>query len=314
MAYERDFQEIAEKVHALDSSITVFCVPANVEGPIPDSEWRYPTLTVAVTAKFRLPIKRGTVLKNRQISKLDQQKTFRRHSIRTPEALPFTFGMTLDPTIFGEFVVLKPMDLKLMSQGDLVFLFRRGRLCGLEKEELPADHPVRDNPQAFMVQKYVHTGTQPRCIRVGTFFGKAIFSYTIEPCRQVPDLDSPDDVLEQASVASNLAERIRRLAAEEDAVQLAQATHAAFGPVPLLGIDLLRDQATGQLYVLEINGGGNTWHFSSRIGEGTRVSIGAAKGAGSDADEQGRLALIQQFGAFDVIARTLVAKTRESAS
>jgi hypothetical protein len=222
--------------------------------------------------------------------------------------------MELDPTVFDELVVLKPTDPELMSEGDMVFLFRRERLCGLEKEELPPAHPVRRKPNAFLAQKYIHTGKQPRCIRVGTFFGKAIFCYTIETRRQLPDLDSPDEVLEKASVASNLAERTRRLVVDEDAIRLAEATHRAFGSVPLLGIDLLRDLATGQLYVLEINAGGNTWHFSSKIGEETRVSIGAARKAGNGAGEEGRLALIEQFGAFGVIARSLVAKTRELAA
>jgi hypothetical protein len=312
---ERDFREIAEKVHALDRSITVFCVPANLEAAIPDPEWRYPTLTVAMGSDFKLPIKRGPVLKNHQISKLDQQDVLRAHGIPTPSALHFTFGMTLDQSIFGEFVVLKPMDLRLTSHGNLVYLFWRTRLCRLEPDDLPPDHPVRNNPHSFLVQKYIHTGTQPRCIRVGTFLGKAIFCYSIEPKQLLPHLDAPDDVIEQASVASNSGgERIRRLVVEEDAIRLAEAVHKAFGSIPLLGIDILQDHFTGELYVLETNPGGNTWIFSSKLGEGTRTSIGAGRVSGGDADAQGRLALIEQLGAFDVVARGLVAKTRELSS
>jgi hypothetical protein len=308
----RDFREIAEKVHAFDRNMTVFAVPQNLTATLPDAEWRYPTLTVAMGSDFKLPIRRGPVLKNYQIAKLDQQDILRAHGIPTPPALRFKYGMALDQSIFGELVVLKPMDLRLTSHGNLIYLFRRTRLCRLGPDDLPLDHPVRENPQSFLVQKYIHTGAQPRCIRVGTFLEKAIFCYSIEPIEELPQLDAADDVLEQASIASNSGgERIRRLVVEEQAIQLAEAVHRAFGSVPLLGVDIVREHATGQLYVLETNPGGNTWIFSSKLGEGTRTSIGASRTHGGDADANGRLALIEQFGAFDIVARALAAKTRE---
>jgi hypothetical protein len=73
LAYDRDFNEIAERVHSHDPRITIFSLPANLETTIPDAEWRYPTLTVALTAKYKLPIKRGPILQNHQIGKLAQQ-------------------------------------------------------------------------------------------------------------------------------------------------------------------------------------------------------------------------------------------------
>ncbi len=162
---------------SLDRSITIFSLWAGVEAPIPDAEWQYPTLTVALTPKYKLPIKRGRILQNRQIGKLAQQDILRQHGIPTPPALPFTFGMMLDPLFSVTFVVLKPMDLKLTSQG-LAFLFSRRRLSSLAKEDLPRDHPVGRNPNSFMVQKYIHTRAKPYAIRVGTFLAKTIYCYT----------------------------------------------------------------------------------------------------------------------------------------
>lgn len=310
----QDFKEIGEKIRRLDASIAVFGVPGNLATRLPDSEWRYRTLTVAMGAKFKLPVKRGPVLENHEIPKLAQQDILGAHGIPTPPALPFRFAMDLDRNLFGELVVVKPMDLRLTSHGNFVYLFRRARLCELTPEDLPLDHPVRNNPHSFLVQKYIHTGPRPRCIRVGTFFEKVIFSYAIEPKQELPDLDAPDDLLERASVASNAGERSRQLIVEDDAIELAIRVHKAFGSLPLLGMDIVRDHFTGKLYVLETNAGGNTWTFSSSIGEGTRISIGALTHAGGDADARGRLALIKQFGAFDVVARALVAKTRELAA
>jgi hypothetical protein len=310
VAYERDFNEIAEKVNALDRSITVFALPAKLDAAIPAAEWRYPTLTVAMTSKFKLPIKRGPIMKNQQIGKLAQQDILRQHGIATPPALPFTFGMMLDPIIFGELVVLKPMDLKLTSLG-IAFLFGRRRLSSLTQRDLPRDHPMSLNPNSFMVQKYIHTGTKPYCIRVCTFLAKALYCYTSGSAQELACFNPEDDLLEaEAAIWPVASERKRRLVFDEDAIQLAEAAHRAFGSVPLLGIDLLRDHTTGQLYVLEVNAGGNTWHFTSTIGEPTRRSL-SPKGPGSDASSQGRRALLEQFGAFDIAARVLVARTRE---
>lgn len=310
LAYERDFEEIAKKVYSLDPSITIFSLRAGGEATIPDAEWRYPTLTVALTPKYKLPIKRGPILKNIQIGKIGQQDIFQQHGIPTPPALPFTFGMALDPDVFSDLVVLKPLDLKLTSQG-MAFLFSRRRLSSLRQEDLPGDHPVGINPNAFMVQKYVHSGTMPYVIRVGTFFAKAIYCYTSGAAEELVHPGPEGDLFAaDVSISPAISERKRQLVFDEDAIQLAEATHRAFGSVPLLGIDLVRDQSTGQLYVLEANPGGNTWHFSSKIGEPTRRSL-APKGQEGDTSSRGRLALLEQFGAFDIAAEALVAKTRE---
>ena len=61
-----------------------------------------------MTSHFHLPIKRGPVLKVQAIGKLAQQDILRQHGLPTPPALPFTFGMMLDPIMFGDFVVVKP--------------------------------------------------------------------------------------------------------------------------------------------------------------------------------------------------------------
>lgn len=312
--YERDFDEIATKVNALDRDITVYHLPAALRVDLPVSAWQYPTLTVALTPRFRLTIRRGPVLRNEAIQKLAQQEIFRKHGIPTPPALPFRFGMTLDPILFGDLVVLKPVNLQLTSHGDGIMLFRRRRVELLRPRELPRDHPLLGVKSDFLVQKYVHTGRRPRCIRVGTFLQRAIFSYEVEPVQELPGLDASDEFLQQASVASNCGERERRLVAEDDAILLAEAAHRAAGSVPLLGVDIIRDTATKKLYVLELNAGGNTWHFSSDLGTDTRISLGCPGDSNGDASSHGRQALIQQFGAFDIAARALVERTRELAS
>ncbi len=53
---------------------------------------------------------------------------------------------------------------------------------------------------------------------------------------------------------------------DPDILSLAERAHAAFPRVPLLGIDILRDAESGQLFVVELNGIGYLWDFSSPTG------------------------------------------------
>jgi hypothetical protein len=102
---------------------------------------------------------------------------------------------------------------------------------------------------------------------------------------------------------------------EAEIERLAERVHTQFPDMPILGIDVLRDAATRELYVLECNSGGNTWHFSSKIGERIRLGFGNAKVNGvARANQIARRMLIEQYGAFDIVATTLVEKTHRLAS
>ena len=57
----------------------------------------------------------------------------------------------------------------------------------------------------------------------------------------------------------------------------------------------------GRHLVLEMNGGGNTWHFPSASGPGVRTAFG------------GRARMLEQLGAWRVIAEELVRRTRGEA-
>jgi hypothetical protein len=314
--YERDFDEIAAKVTALDEDITVYHRPSSLDAELPAGVWEHPTLTVALVQRFRVPIARGPVLRNSTIGKLAQQEIFRRHGIATPPSLPFRFGMKLDPILFGNFVVLKPLNLRLTSHGDGVMLFRRQRAEGLREAELPAHHPLRRLRSDFLVQRYVHTGADIRWNRVSSLFSRPL--YAIHSMSRQPklDLSDPDEAIENADITNGRdGDRIQQFSAQPDILALARNVHDALPHIPLLGIDILREQRTGKLFVLEANPGGNTWHFSSRSGWEWRQAM--ARDASADPkviDETARHRLISQFGAFDVAAQVLAEKTAELAA
>jgi len=74
--YVRDFEEITEKIFAIDPAISVFCIDQSVSRVMPDDAWERPTLTVALMTKFNAEIKRGRILMNRSILKPGQHKAF----------------------------------------------------------------------------------------------------------------------------------------------------------------------------------------------------------------------------------------------
>jgi hypothetical protein len=314
--YEQDFQEIARKVTSIDREITVYTLADSSMAQLPSLAWMWPTLVVALTPEFRLQIRRGTVLKNSQVQKLAQFEMFRKAGIPSPAMAPFRFGMMLDPLLFGDFVVIKPMDLALTSQGRGTQLFRRQRLERMEPRDFPLDHPIHRAQEGYLVQKFIDTGPYPYFRRIQTFFGKIMYCWQSMLDEPRAALDAPDSEVERMVIDTKLTtKKTRSLVKDTHFERLAQRVHGVFPDIPILGCDVIREEATGDLYVLECNPGGNTWHISSKMAENTRAALGNVKANGfKRANERGRRLLIEQYGAFDVVAKTLVEKTRSLAS
>ena len=76
--YERDFDDIADKVNRLNPAITIFSLPARLKTSLPEQHWQTPTLTVVLQNRFHLQVKRGPVFRNGAIGKFEQQDLFRR--------------------------------------------------------------------------------------------------------------------------------------------------------------------------------------------------------------------------------------------
>ncbi|WP_395660592.1 hypothetical protein [Aestuariivirga sp.] len=314
--YEQDFDEIAAKVNARDRDITVYHLPANLRVELPISAWNHPTLTISLTPNFKLPVLRGPVLRNYAIDKLAQQEIFRMHGIATPPACRFRFGLKLDPILFSQFVIVKPGDLRLTSTGEGIRLMRRQRLESLAPSELDETHPLRPNPLNYIVQRFVDTGEYIRYNRVTSFFGIPLWCNEAVSETPRPSLASSDDILEAIPIA-NLAfgKRHYRFHSDPDVLSLAKLVHSALPSIPLLGIDILREEKTGKLLVLECNAGGNGWHFSSKAAASFREEIAVAHGHTGTASERfGRQVLMDQFDAFSGAADILVQKTRALAT
>jgi hypothetical protein len=82
----------------------------------------------------------------------------------------------------------------------------------------------------------------------------------------------------------------------------AHRMNEAFPAIPVKGCDILREETTGKLYAIEVNGGGNVWHFSSAIFQRSRNQMG------------GRDAMVQYYDPWPKAARILIKMTREHAA
>lgn len=314
--YEEDFKEISEKIFALDPDITIYALAAGSDDQLPEAAWQRPTLTVALNPVFNLRVRRGPVLKNYQIDKLVQQRIFREAGIATPPMLPFTIGMRLDPIMFGEFVVIKPMSLDLTSHGDGIQIFRRRRLEDMQQRDFPQEHPIHRDRQGYLVQKFVDTGEYPTQHRLLSLFGERLFHYRTISSDARKSLGAANEELEKSIIATQSASHRRReLVSDARFAETARKLHSQLPEIPLLGIDILVEPATSRHFVIEINAGGNTWGFSSSLAAPLRRELGQQNARGGRKfDRVGKKLLKEQFGAFDLAAKVLLEKTCLAAS
>jgi hypothetical protein len=314
--YEQDFREIAEKISIIDPKISVFCIDPRTIHAMPDEAWERPTLTVAFLSKFKAKIRRGAVLTNRAIHKPGQHRAFVEAGVSTPPTLRFIPGMKLDPIMFGEYVVIKPINPDLGSYGRGIQLFRRKKLETMLLTDFPPNHLIYRQRDGFVVQRFIDTGPHLPVYRVLTLFGEPLYSFKAWDMVALPPIFGSDSDIEKLRVTSNTGDfRTRAACADDDVLKLGALVGQALPDIPLLGTDIIREYKTGRLFALECNPGGNVWHFSSRITAGIRQQMGGASLVGTKKAEQiGRQLMIDQFGAFDRAAEVLVRKTYELAA
>ncbi len=160
---------------------------------------------------------------------------------------------SLDPATWGEFVVLKPRRYR-----QLVLRRRRQprahRPCALCAAGGLSRSPSRA-PRSH-ARAAVHRQRRPGhgLPRAHTLFGEPALlpADAVAPPRV--DLGAADAVIEQAVIAAKaLDEEEEHSSTTPASSQVARAAHAAMPEVPLKGCDIMREAATGRLYVLEVN-------------------------------------------------------------
>ena len=289
-----DFYDIAKRVLKLDPEIRilVFADEILLEN-IPEGFFNLPVLVIYLVnpppANFKHELPYISVS---PMTKLEQYWILKKANIPYLPIEPFICGTSVDSELYGNWVVLKPKSLQ--STGKDINMLPTKVLPFIKASDFPADHLIhRDD---YYVQKFVKTGSYPFHYRAMIFCGEILYSATNKSNIPYPDLTADIPTLLNTTVASNIVgNRERKIVKDERKNRFALRVAKALPKYPILGIDIIEDVETNKLYVLEINAGGNGWHFSSAIAANTPEHT----------EEHAKQMLIQ-YNAFDTAAKALL--------
>jgi hypothetical protein len=293
-----DFRDIARRIGRIAPEIKTHVFHPYRFSELPGTVWEHPTLLVNLTLSEPLKMPRGGALVSLPLSKLQQDKMFRLAGVRTPLTAQYEIGMQIDAQVWGEFILMKPMPLHLTSKNIGIQVFRTSRLSGMTATDFPPDHLVHSTD--MLIQQLVDTGPLLEKYRALTLCGEVLYIGRGTNARERPDLSSPDEVIEATNFRSDGSHG--EYGDYPDVHEFALRMAAAFPAVPLLGCDIVRDARSGELNAIEVNAGGNVWHFSSQLQADRRARL--------PEDMKRRQ---EQYGAFDVAARALIRATRHMA-
>lgn len=297
-----DWHAIARHVRDIDPRIETFVVDWSQHASYTRRRAAgKPTLIVSPSPLGPFQPRRGMIYQGRRIEKTEQLALLEQAGVAVPRTALLTPGLTLDPADWGDVVIVKPSHIPTSSRGAGIHLMRTERVRYRTPKEYPPGHPGRAGP--IFIQQFIDTGDRIQSCRVLTLFGEPLYCIRDLSLSRRVSLHAPDDEIEGAPIATQQLDCAGTFVDDEDVLAIARAADAAIPDVPLKGCDVLREAGTGKLYVLEVNPGGNTWHFSSAMLAEERAENGPEF-------ERKR---IRQFDALRTSARILAARTMQEA-
>jgi hypothetical protein len=270
-----DFEEIRRLVRQLAPQVRVTLL-RDGRCRLPRIGWtRRPTMLFSPAPLRRLKPARGRIFQGRLLGKANEYRALEAQGIPIPRWALLTENERPDLSSFGPYVVVKP---DLGGRGADVKIYRKGRVRWKPREARRGAGWGNDDR---IVQEFVYTGPWPVSYRVVTLFGRALLCFRIEASHERAPLRdrygfTPAPSGSARAPGGSLGERLPGtivsngrgcdidLRTDREVIELAENAHAAFPEIPLLGFDVVREQPSGRLYVLEANAGGSSWHFSTR--------------------------------------------------
>lgn len=287
-----DFYAIAERMASRAPDIEVFIAENERIMPrVRKAASTRPTLVFSPGPLGVFRPARGRIFAGRPMPKLEEMRRLAEGGIPVPAFTELRPDTVLAEADFGSHVILKPSH-PMASNARGQILMRRAAVRYRPLPDYPAGHPGRQGP--MVVQRYIDTGLYPAQYRVLTLFGRPLYALSWRSTVPRAQLDSPDHVLAASRVTALGTDFTGGYAFDADVLDLAARIYAALPDIPLQGCDIIREERTGKLYALEVNPGGNTWHFSSGV-----PVVPEAEAKRKD-----------QFDAWSVAAEVLAEKTR----
>lgn len=298
----QDFEDIKQRIEAQAPDIEVFI--ATTEGPnisLRKRAAKRPTLVMCPSGLRQFQPRRGKTYNGRLVPKLEQIDRLAALGIPTPLTTILGPDTKIDPKEWGSYVFLKPASTRYGSKGLGVAVVKTEYLQYRPPESFPEGHVGRHTK--FIVQQFIDTGAHAANYRVNTLFDRPLYCLHMQLHEPRPTLDGSVGEIWDTRFASNThaVTRSRTLCIEPEVIDLALRCHEAVPDVPVKGVDILREAATGKLFVIELNCLSATWHISSSYFDQFR-----ANGL-SRAEMEG------QLGAFDRAAEVLIERTRQEA-
>jgi hypothetical protein len=294
-----DWLTIKEKINAKAPDIDVRIVDNRTNDPaIRDWQLSRPSLVFSPCGLSSFKPAGGKIYVGRRIDKMEQIRRFIAAGLPTPRSVPLIPGLSLNPEIWGEFVLVKPV-VEGGAFGRLIMVARAENV-GTRFVELTHNGQFKMHVQRAV--DAVDDIGRPFVYRALTVFERPLYIGRTTRTTPRPSLA---EMCEAGSglIAHNAigAEFDRQIANDEDVIYLTRQVSAAMRGSACLGIDIVRERSTGELFVLETNPGGHVWHLSSDM-------------VGAKLSRKIRKKMYNQFGALDVAADALIQKTREEAS
>jgi hypothetical protein len=264
-----DLDRMARRVSELDPAIAAQVVSKRQRDqyrllPL----WLRPALSLSMIDVTKRKLLPGRFVSAKRMGKRGEYERMDRVGIPVPRWQVMTAETCLDPAEWGPYVVEKPDRGRV---GANIRIRRTGRMQYVPPESWPADHYGRDGP--MLAQQFIYTGEWPTSYRVVTFFGEVLMSVRqTTRDRGQPLTGRWDFKTGGLSIVSNTKSMEVVMDKDREVVALAERAHRlAFGDIPLLGFDIIRDADTGALFILECHAHGTAWMFSSGMGLGIQT-------------------------------------------
>lgn len=264
-----DFEKISRRLLKIDSRIRILGFGNRIDlNKIPKGFFELPHLIIYLVNPPPVDyIHQSPKLNVRFLGKLEEYELFKKHGLSALPIEPFKWGANVDKRIYGDWVVLKPEFLT--STGADVNMIPTDELQKIKPEDFPENHLIHSD--SYLVQRLLITGDRPSIYRATLFLGKVLYSLEASLNSPYPKKDSEISELLRTSIATNQhSNRTFRLLIDERKNLFCMRVAEALSEFPLLAIDVLEHPETKELFVLEINAGGNTWHFSSERAKNTQ--------------------------------------------
>ena len=295
----KDFSEIGELIKAKNNKIFVYILSGHFPvDQVATINWHLPTFSIGINGQGHCIPKRGPYFFNHAINKFQQIEAMKRSKIRVPNSKVYVATDIYSESDWGDYVIVKSGRIAGSSDGETAHLTPTRYLSAPEKLDEPVRSLLRNSDT--IIQEFIPTGKNPTAHRIPTLLGRPLYHFKTQSTWVLPQLDP---LIPKTHIFDSNREddddkiaRVCSLISDPQALALAQKIAKEFANVPLLGIDLVKSERTGDYYALEVNAGGNTWHFSSPMESDNRNQVS-------------REERINQFGAWTISAQVLIEKT-----